>query len=831
MLDVTIPVGKVEPRAQKTSKRRKSTDPTRYLLVGFDTEYQSIAPVSQDKIDDCEAHNEVLSYQFWVKKLHADPDTPAQESNGVIIPNGDGDRISMAEFFVAAIGTFASEHPSELLPSDVILVGHFTRADLPAFSDFRENAKEFFSNVRNTFVSLNAEQRIEIADNETGEMAEFAVKLRDTLLLAPANAKSLADIGEIVGLPKLVLAESKEEEQRIKENMSAFRRDHWETFKAYAIRDAEVCVRYAEKVIRQYQALFGAFSMPLTLSEFGARKVLQDWEGRGWKPSAILGREAVRERKWNNKFKRYVTRKKHVYQETAYFEVNFVSETYHGGRNEQFAFGICEEGKWRDHDLSSAYPTAMSLIGQPDWSSVEHLTSLDEVSYDDLAYASVDFEFPEHLRFPTLPVRTEGGIIFPRRGRSNVAAPELWLARKLGAKLILRRGVKVSCNRQTRVFQPFIKECIQQRSQHKKGSFENLFWKEVGNSTYGKTAQGLREKRVYDLREDDMVALPESKLTQPFFASYITSFVRSVLGEILNGFSPAVQVFSVTTDGFLSNASDEEVETATRGELFGVFATARLELDPGSQPLEIKHEIGQPIGWRTRGSATLKLGSGEPVLQKGGIKTNNLFDTEQNNSYIVELFLNRQPGQTINYAIGLGLKAVFNADADFVFRSTTKLLSMEFDWKRMPAIVQERRADFEGANVSHLSFDTVPLTDIGEFKSLREAWERYNGSSRKVLKTLADFNNFWRYWKFGKLPVQVSRYMPRHNGALKRLRRDLTRAFSRHAAGFDIIRERMPQLKNAQFAQALADCGIACSVSDVENGKRREFVPFQTIRT
>ena len=73
--------------------------------------------------------------------------------------------------------------------------------------------------------------------------------------------------------------------------------------------------------------------------------------------------------------------------------------------------------------------------------------------------------------------------------------------------------------------------------------------------------------------------------------------------------------------------------------------------------------------------------------------------------------------------------------------------------------------------------------------------------------------------------------MPRHNGALKRLRRDLTRAFSKHAAGFDIIRERMPQMKNVQFAQALTDCGIACSVSDVENGKRREFVPFQTIRT
>src|SRR5690606_38547959 len=126
--------------------------------------------------------------------------------------------------------------------------------------------------------------------------------------------------------------------------------------------------------------------------------------------------------------------------------------------------------------------------------------------------------------------------------------------------------------------------------------------------------------------------------TQPYFASFITSFTRAVLGEILNGFSDRVQVFSVTTDGFLSNARDLEIQQATTGDLFKAFSDARGQLDD-NPPLEIKHVVRQPLGWRTRGSATLKPGDGDNgiVLQKGGIKTNKLFNLREENSTTVEL--------------------------------------------------------------------------------------------------------------------------------------------------------------------------------------------------
>ena len=209
------------------------------------------------------------------------------------------------------------------------------------------------------------------------------------------------------------------------------------------------------------------------------------------------------------------------------------------------------------------------------------------------------------------------------------------------------------------IFKEFIASCIAKRSEHAKNSFVNLFWKEVGNSSYGKTAQGLLKKRVFDLRSNGMVPLPESPITQPFFASFITSFTRAVLGEILNGFPSDVRVFSVTTDGFLSNASDEQISKACSGPLFDAFAKGRLALDSSAQPLEIKHEIRQPLGWRTRGSATLMRGEDPDkgiVLQKGGIKTPDLMSLAEQNDHIVQLFLNRAPHHKLDYSVGIGLK-------------------------------------------------------------------------------------------------------------------------------------------------------------------------------
>ena len=115
-------------------------------------------------------------------------------------------------------------------------------------------------------------------------------------------------------------------------------------------------------------------------------------------------------------------------------------------------------------------------------------------------------------------------------------------------------GVIVPSNPKTRIFGEFIKECLEHRIKAGSKTLEGLFWKEISNSTYGKTAQGLRKKRVYDMRDKTTKELPPSKITNPFFAAYITSFTRAILGEIINSLKPDTYVFSCTTDGFITTA-------------------------------------------------------------------------------------------------------------------------------------------------------------------------------------------------------------------------------------------------------------------------------------
>lgn len=831
----TVSIGRhnVHPPVNKISRGKKARISS-HLLIGFDTEYQSNESAEKTSSFEAGSRNDILSYQFCVKLVHVDQIAPPTiDTSGIIIPSSlDDNRISMEDFVRIAIGSFLEVNPEVIVPPDIYLIGHFTRADLPAFSDFKNKAQTLMANVRSTFLTLGSYIPVPVSDDDD-QFVEFKVRIRDTIALAPANAKSLAEVGKIVGLDKITLADSPGEEIAIKSNMARLREENWPLFKHYAIRDAEVCVRYAERILRQHQSLFDDFQIPATLTSFGTKLVISDWKQRGIDKNDVLGREEIKDSVYDKKKGYYKSRMTSPFIEEIYYDSTFVIETFHGGRNEQFIFGVADEGDWRDLDLSSAYPTAMTMIGLPDWRATRQINSFDGVGFLDLAYFSVDFEFPDHIRFPTLPVRTANGIIFPRKGNSKCVAPELDLAIRLGAKCSIKRAVIVPTDPSNSVFGGFIRTTIESRNRYPKGTFDNLFWKEVGNSTYGKTAQGLRKKRTYDLREDDMVDLPESEITQPYFAAFITSYVRAVLGEILNTFSPEVQVFSVTTDGFLTNASEQEVQRAQTGPLLRSFMEARKKLVGNEASLEVKHRVRQPIGWRTRGSATLKTNQDDNgiVLQKGGLKTNPDYTLAQENSYTINQFINRTPDSVVRYKTGAGIKDMIRSDIDFVFRSVEKHLSMEFDWKRNPTNVRDVTFTFDGKKYTHLSFDTEPLATVAEFNRIREGWEAYSKSPRRNLKTVVDFEYFHSYLETNvDHSRQLTKFMRKSDGDLNRVRQDLCIAFKKFQAGFDVITINR-KITHKQFCESLEACGISCKPTDVENGKKKEFKPHNTIPT
>lgn len=856
----------------------KRTKNPRFLIIGFDTEYEREAFENED--GKVELRNKVLSYQYSCHIVSRDNAGAEPSWSGIVLPEGhrDEDRLTLTEFLSHAIGAGLRADPDLMVPADVYLVAHFTRADVPGFKDFKdEDTRDAMNldNVRSLF--MNVADDIEVCLDEAGDFVNswLKVKIRDTIALAPAGAKSLAKLGEILGFEKLKLSDDLEEELHFKQNMSQFMEANWEAFREYAIRDAEVCAKYTIQMMRLYFEKTGKFKLPITLTSIGVDLIQKYWKSHAIDPLYIVGKEALTEKRWSQKHDKYFTSRKTVPLKKLFWSEDFFTECYHGGRNEQFWFGPAHKGVWYDYDLTSAYPSAMALIGEPDWSSIRHISDTKELIggdlvHTDLAFANVDFEFPEDVRYPVLPVRTENGLLFPRKGNSTTHISEIILARTLGARIELVEGRRIDSIRYAgtkgvtprRPFDGFARHCIEERGKYPKKTLHNLFWKELVNSTYGKTAQGLRERRIYDLRDAETKPLEPSKITNPVYASFITAFCRGVLSEIMNALPEDVSIFSVTTDGFLTTATDQQMQEAATGFMGRNYMSSRYRLAAGnSDPdeirtkiYEVKHVIRQPVGWRTRGQATLVPSQLEDwvgtdmdpkedekiVLAKGGIKLDAHLSKKEQNAEILRFFFERKPTDKMDVILGAGIREMYEQGMDFVDKTMRKRLSMEFDWKRRPHSAGEMSVPIEGQQTyDHLAFSTQPWESVDQFNTVRAIWSDYNKQAPHCLKTLADYQAWAEYFE-AALAAQgpAKAYLAKEDGILKRVRRDLIIAHKLRKAGThelnpdsfgnkDIVASY--KLKAHEFAHILeAGFGIPCSTVDVNNNRKKTaFIPHQ----
>src|SRR5690606_20368435 len=178
----------------------------------------------------------------------------------------------------------------------------------------------------------------------------------------------------------------------------------------------------------------------------------------------VLGREVVKQKVWEKHLGYFVNKLDAVPCEACHAYETWATEAYHGGRNEQYWFGPSLPDNWTDYDLAGAYPTAMALIRMPDWDKAFYTTVPKDFTPTALGVANVDFALPEHVRFPTMPVRSDNGLIFPHRGSCACGSPEIALALSLGAEITIRRGVVVPpLPDGPPVFATFIKHCIEKR--------------------------------------------------------------------------------------------------------------------------------------------------------------------------------------------------------------------------------------------------------------------------------------------------------------------------------------------------------------------------------
>jgi len=283
-------------------------------------------------------------------------------------------------------------------------------------------------------------------------------------------------------------------------------------------------------------------------------------------------------------------------------------------------------------------------------------------------------------------------------------------------------------------------------------------------------------------------------------------------------------VFSVTTDGFLTNATPQQLEDSSHGTLCKYYRESRrkiLDLERKGEPeiFEVKHICKQLIGWRTRGQSTLIpstlddwqgiVGDGSKednryVLAKGGIKlpTKERLTKSQEVDVINRWFFDRYPEQTYVVKMLEGVKDMFEDGIDLVDKEITRVLSMEFDWKRKPHFVGECQVDWKSSSVDkHLFFSTTTWEDVNDFHDTRRIWDDYNSSGRKNLKTLQDYKDFVEYHS-GKMATlntendgMVGKYLKRESGIEHRIRQQIAIAQSKSAAGTMTINEELDKAR------------------------------------
>jgi hypothetical protein len=226
------------------------------------------------------------------------------------------------------------------------IIGHLTNADLSILSDFKE-FKDKLDIVQNNLITLKTPILVE----------GINVYVRDTMLLAPGGMKGLSAIGNLYGshLSKIDI------DKKWLEKMDEFWEKDPEAFKRYAIRDSLIALIHAS-YMEDVSIKLGKAEIPLTLASLGLTYVRNSWakndyQGYQLSPDYLLSEPNSLQ-----------TPKGLFNVGDIGFAMSMYIGNYKGGRNECFMYGKDDNLYVSDYDLVSAYTTAMTLLGDPDYS-------------------------------------------------------------------------------------------------------------------------------------------------------------------------------------------------------------------------------------------------------------------------------------------------------------------------------------------------------------------------------------------------------------------------------------------------------------------------------
>jgi hypothetical protein len=450
---------------------------------------------------------------------------------------------------------------------------------------------------------------------------------------------------------------------------------------------------------------------------------------------------------------------------------NSATHAYYGGRNECFLVGIHPSADgWSDFDLTGAYPTAMALVPDADYSAPTGLLAgrlmRGSITPQLIVFPLVDFVFPVDTMYPCIPVSDDQGrgLIFPLAGRAMASAPELYLALEMGATIDVVQPAVMMQAAQTYSMADGVKNMIASREEAKqtfgKGSPQERNAKEKVNSAYGKTAQGLQQKKSYSTRIDGYQTIGPSIVTNAYAAAMTTGLVRAIVSAALVQLHQCgYKVASVTTDGFLTDAPMDVLDNLTLFGFAGMFRRSRENLTGNSTIWELKHACKTLVMMKTRGGVGLD-GEKLPVA-KAGYKLPQIDQQKtaaDTNKALAVTYLNRASAH-IPYLIHAlpAPKEYVRKDADGVGHIQKRSANWDFDYKREPAAYWDDTLTIDTVDYNHVCFATKPWANMESFDKARAVRE----ATHKAVKSSADLEDMTNRIAFrasADARARISRY-------------------------------------------------------------------------
>lgn len=606
--------------------------------------------------------------------------------------------------------------------------------------------------------------RMQRGDRDARWWQSMSVSVRDTMSQAPAGGKSLRALGDACGVPKLEVPDG------WISNMTAYRRSHLEDFLEYGINDSVIVVEYLAR-------LWGDGVLPPITLSGGAASALVASGGAylgSSSPSDFRrafsglvdedeGVDVVEE---GDRLSYYAKRSRNPVDGAAAQLSAAYASAYHGGLNSCPMPGYYPVPTV-DVDAQNAYPTAMALVRDLDWDAGviedvihERALGLKDVPTPTTPFVGfVSFEFPSHVSHPSLPIVADGTLVYPRTSEGTAGAwvcgPELWLALQLGAEVFcqigyLAREVPAPDGGPSLVLRHGVKALIDDRGTAKrvfgKGSLEEKTLKTAVNSIYGKTAQDVAEQRSWNARAQEMDNVGGSSITSPYHASMTTSLVRAQLLAAMNQIGDlGGHVYSVTTDGFITDRSVDEVNDLDLYGLTEMLRESRSSLTGDPTIWEGKHEQEDLVNFTTRGNVSLSLGG---VCAHNGLKAPKgiVTDSAEDREYLLGAVITREERVPNPYTRFPSFQELSRVEgrADFLPSVVERSVSMDYDLKRRPVMASmtpETPALPDGTTWEIATFATEPWETVGDCLRARQIAREMAQSG--CLRTVAQ----WRDWE------------------------------------------------------------------------------------